>query len=110
MTNSKIQTYLGFCIRARKIAFGTDDLEKRTKGVFLILSDGGLSPNAFKIVLTAKERLNCPLLITEKGLLGELLHRYGVKAVSIKDKNLATAILSAADGESEFKLYSGGNN
>ena len=32
------------------------------------------------------------------------------KAAAVKDKNLASAILTAAEGDGSYKLYSGGNN
>ena len=110
MEKSKIETYLGFCIRARKIAFGADEIEKLKKGVFLIVCDSAISENTLKTIHKAQEKLACPLLTTEKGALGALLHRPAVKAVAIKDKNLASAIVSVALGEPQFKLYSGGTN
>ena len=110
MEKSKIETYLGFCVRARKIAFGADDIETLKKGVFLIVCDQSISPNTFKTIEKAQEKFSCPLLITQQGSLGALLHKPAVKAVAIKDKNLALAILSVANGEPQFKLYSGGTN
>lgn len=110
MEKSKIETYLGFGIRARKMIFGTDDIEAQRKGVCLIVCDSGIADNSFKTIIKAQERLGCPLLLTETGLLGELLHKPAVKAAALKDKNLAAAILSVAEGESQFKLYSGGSN
>ena len=108
MERSKVETYLGFCVRARKAVFGVDDIEKQKKGVFLIICDGELSENSLKTVQKARESLACPLLITGKGKLGELLHKPAVKAVAIKEENLASAILSVVDDDPQFKLYSGG--
>ena len=110
MEKSKIETYLGFCIRARKIALGVDEIEKQKKGVFLLVVDGALSENSFKSMQKATEKFACPLIQTQANVLGELLHKPAVKAVAIKDKNLADAIVSVATGETQFKLYSGGNN
>ena len=110
MEKSKIETYLGFCIRAGKIVFGVDRLEKQKKGVHLILVDGGVGKNSLKPALLAKDRLRCPLVTTENGVLGETLHRPAVKVAAITDEHLASAILSVVGGEPQFKLYSGGNN
>ncbi|MBQ8295451.1 MAG: hypothetical protein IJX87_03345 [Clostridia bacterium] len=110
MTKSKIETYLGFCIRAKKIVFGVDNVEKQRKGIKLLIADGELGQNSLKVMKKTQERFDCPLLITENGILSERLHRDGVKAVAITDDHLASAILSAADGELQFKIYSGGNN
>ena len=108
MERSKIGTYIGFCIRARKIAFGVDDAEKQRKGVYLLIADEELSPNSLKTMIKTQERLGCPLLISEKGKLAKLTNRPAVKAVSIKDEHLASAILSALESEPQFKCYSGG--
>ena len=110
MERSKLQSYLGFCIRARKIVFGVDNIEKERRGVFLLIGDAALGESSFKTVLGASEKFACPLLIAEKGVLGEALYRPTVKAVAIKDKHLAEAAIKAAESEPQFKFYSGGNN
>ena len=110
MEKSKIETYLGFCIRSRKIIFGAEMIERKKKGVYLLVVDGTIGKNSLKTVLLAKEKLGCPLYITDEGALAEWLHRPAVKAVAITDNNLAAAMIKSADGEPKFKSYSGGNN
>ena len=110
MANSKLLSYLGFCLRARQIVFGVDNIEQYRKKVHLLIADGGLGPNSMKILVKAREKFSCELLLTDKGILGEWLHRPTVKAVAILDKNLATAMLSVIDSEPQVKSYSGGNN
>ncbi len=109
MEKSKIETYLGFCIRARKIAFGVDDVEKQKRDVFLLIADETLGESSMKTMVKARDKFACPLYITPQGTLGAILHRAAVKAVAIKDKNLASAITVLAS-EPLFKLYSGGNH
>ena len=110
MEKSKIETYLGFCIRARKIIFGVEMIERQKKGVHLLIVDGAIGKNSLKPTLQAQERFGCPLLETAAGALGETLYRPAVKAVAITDSNLASAILSVVDSEPQFKIYSGGNH
>ena len=110
MEKSKIETYLGFCIRSRKIIFGAETIEKQKKGVFLLIMDGSIGKNSLKPMLRTQERLDCPLYITDEGALAEWVHRPAVRAVAITDEHLASAMLSAAESEPKFKLYSGGNN
>ena len=105
---SKIETYLGFCIRSRKITFGVDETAKQKK-CCLLLVDNALGESSLKEMKKTRERLQCPMLVVDDGVLGALLHKEGVKAVGIKDKNLASAILSVAEDEPQFKSYSGGN-
>lgn len=106
---NKISAYLGFCIRAGKIVFGIDRIEIAKKA-YLLIADGDLKGNSFKIMLKTSERLSCNIFVTENGLLGELLHKPQVKAVAITDEQLALAIVNASQGKSQFKLYSGGHN
>ena len=104
----KISAYLGFCIRSGKIVYGVDEIAEHKKRISLLIIDGGLSENSRKEIYKAQERLACPLLETETDLLGELLHKPAVKAVAIKEKNLAAAVLSAAAASTKLKLIRGG--
>lgn len=110
LEKNKIETYLGFCIRARKIIFGTEMISRQKKGVALLIFDGGMGANSLKIIIKAQETLGCPLLQTEKGVLGEWVHRPAVKALAITDKHLAEAILAELKVQTQIKFYSGGNN
>ena len=110
MEKSKIETYIGFAIRSRKIIFGAETIEKQKKGVFLLVIDGGIGKNSLKPMLRAQEKLGCPLYITDDGALAGWVHRPAVKAVAITDDNLASAMINSADDEPKFKLYSGGDN
>ena len=108
--NNKLETYLGFCIRSRKILFGIDNVDKQRKGVSLLICDEALGRSSLKTLLHAQEKFGCPLLMAKKSVLGEYLHRPAVKAVAILDNNLAKAILSVVDSEPQIKFYSGGIN
>ena len=107
---SKLETYLGFCVRARKLAYGTDDIAAQKRGVKLIVCDEALSENALKKMGKEAERFACPLLIAEEETLGAYLYKPAVKAVGVKDEHLAAAIVNAVENEPKFKFYSGGNN
>ncbi len=110
MEKNKIETYLGFCIRARKIIFGTEMISRQKKGVRLLIYDGSMGANSLKIMINAQKTLSCPLLQTDAGVLGGWLHKPSVKGVAITDEHLAEAILSALKEETQIKFYSGGNN
>ena len=108
--NNKLENYLGFCIRSRKILFGIDNVDKQRKGVYLLICDEELGRSSLKTLLHAQEKFGCPLLMAKKSVLSEYLHRPAVKAVAILDNNLAKAILSVVDSEPQIKFYSGGIN
>ncbi len=110
MEKNKIETYLGFCIRARKIIFGTEMISRQKKGVKLLMVDGGIGANSLKIMIRAQETFGCPLLQTAAGALGAWTHKPAVKGLAVTDDSLAQAILAAAQSDEQIKLYSGGNN
>ena len=110
MIKNKLETYLGFCVRSRKIIFGTEMISRQKKGVKLLICDGGIGKNSLKVMMKAQETLSCPLVTTSEGVLGETLHRPQVKAVAITDEHLSAAILSVVADNPQFILYSGGNN
>ena len=110
MQTGKIATYLGFCVRSGKIAFGIDGIESLKKGVFLIVADEGLSPRSMKNAQALKDKFACPLVVASEGLLGDALKRPAVKAAAIREKNLAAAILTEAERLGQMKIYLGGPN
>lgn len=110
MQNAKIAAYLGFCIRAGKATFGVDSLEEKKKGVFLIVADGALSESSMKNAVRLKDKFSCPLVVTEKGVLGTFISRPAVKVMGVGEKHLAEAIVKEAENIEELKLYSGGTN
>ena len=110
MEKSKISTYLGFCIRSGKIVFGVDNAEKEKRDVYLLLVDENLGRSSFNTIKRVQEKFACPTYIVAAGELGKLLYRETVKAVTIKDKNLASALIKECGENPQFKLYSGGNN
>lgn len=102
--NSKLVSYFGFALRARKVVFGVDDIDTARRGVCLIAVDCALGESSKKTVQKARERLGCPLIVAKAGALGEYLHKPAVKAVAIKDKNLASAILREATDDRDFEI------
>jgi len=110
LEKSKLETYLGFCIRAGKIVFGAEMIERQKKGIKLLLADGSAGKNSLKPAINAKEKFACPLLMMAENVLGEVLHRPAVKVAAVTDEHLASAILSLVGVEPQLKLYSGGNN
>ncbi len=97
--HNKLSSYFGFCVRSGKIVYGVDDIDKQKKSVFLIVYDDQLGASSARALLKAQERLGCPMLVAECGVLAELLHKPAVKAVAIKEQNLAKAILSVLEEE-----------
>ncbi len=104
MQESKIATYLGFCIKSGKASLGLDRAETLKRPANLVLADKSLSEGSMKRAKKLCQKFNCPLLICEGVALGDLLHRPACKLIAVSEKNLAAAILSAAENNVKFKL------
>ncbi|MDE7380198.1 MAG: hypothetical protein K2N14_04005 [Clostridia bacterium] len=98
----KVETYLGFCLRARKIVLGSGSVDAVKKGVYLIIVCSTASENTFKVALKYKNRFSCPLLICKVGL-ADVLHTDVCKIAAVKDAELAKAII--ANAGDEYELY-----
>ncbi len=99
----KIETYLGFCLRARKIALGSGAVDTLRKGVYLVMVCSTASENTFKLAVKYKNGFSCPLMICRTGL-ENAVHREGCKIAAVRDAELAKAICANADGD--YELYS----
>ena len=67
MAKSKVETFIGFAIKAKKIALGAGAVEVQKRGtVFLLIVSGDASENTKKLAVKFKNRYNCPLIL--KGL------------------------------------------
>jgi len=87
----KVETYIGFCIKARKIALGSGTIDLIKKGVYLIIVFSTASENAKKLALKYKNRFSCPLVECKIGL-ENVVHKENCKIAAICDSNLAKAI------------------
>lgn len=87
----KVETYIGFCLRARKIALGSGTVDMLKKGVYLVLVCSTASENTFKLAVKYKNRFGCPLVVCKTGL-ENAVHKSGCKIAAIKDAELAKAI------------------
>lgn len=99
--------YIGFCLRARKIALGAGAVDCLKRGVYLIMVCSSASENSFRLACKFSRRHSCPLMICKSGL-ENAVRRPGCKIAAITDEQLAKAVLSAAD--ENYELYAGGIN
>lgn len=97
-TKSKLETYIGFSIKAGKCRFGMNTVEsiKRAKLVIVCKS---ASNNTKEQAQKISKKLGCPLKITLEKTLEEYTHRQNCKIIAIEDSNLAKAILENCQKE-----------
>ena len=106
MEKSKVNSYIGFCKRARKITLGSGAIDALKSGVYLLILDGKAANNSMRYALKFKNRFNCPLMICN-GNFEEITEKPLCRLVAIRDRSLAEAILQS--GDANYELYAGGN-
>lgn len=107
MEKSKAETFIGFCVRARKITVGANAVEALKRGVYMILVCATASENTFGLAVQYKNKFRCPLVICKNGL-ENVIYRPGCKIAAIRDRNLASAVKEHLDNN--FELYAEGSN
>ena len=105
MAQSRVKTYIGFCIKSRKIALGAGAIDTLKGGVYLLIVDGAAAKNSQRLALKYKNRFSCPLIIYKENF-EEAVNKPLCRIAAVKDKNLADAILKS--GDNSFELYTEG--
>lgn len=105
MAKSKVDAYIGFCVRARKIVLGSGAIATQRGGVHLVIVCSSAAKNTFKLALKYKNRFSCPLMICNCGL-ENAVNKPDCKIAAVKDEHLAKAIL--ANACEEYEIYAGG--
>ena len=97
-TKSKVQTFIGFAIRARKYKIGFNACTT-LKGANLIVICRSASENTIKQTLKLARRLNCPTVKTVEKNLSEYVFKDNAKIMAITDKALSQAIIDNSEQE-----------
>lgn len=105
MPANKIDTYIGFALKSRKVVFGLDLLKVQAVKIKVIIADNTLSEKSLREVKFLSGKYKIPLLISEAEL-NETLHKKNCKTIGITDINLSKAVLANIDGS--FYSLSGG--
>ena len=106
MGRTRIETFIGFCIKAGKISFGSGAIDTLKSGVYLLILSGDAAKNTQKLAVKYKNRFNCPLLIC-KSEFETVVNKLGCKLAAVRDRQFANLIMENIDNNYEF--YAGGN-
>lgn len=87
----KIDSYIGFAIKSRKVVYGLDSLEIYKKKVHLVLYTDDLAEKSLKKAVQIAETKNCPAL--QYNEFTKLLNKDNCKILAITNKELADAII-----------------
>lgn len=94
MQTNKIDSYIGFAVKSRKVIFGLEMLLRARKPPFVILFDESLGANSLKNMKYYCDENKVLALKIAQNHLNEVLQRQNVKIVSILDSSLARAIIN----------------
>ncbi len=102
MVKSKIETFIGFCVKSRNLTYGGEAIERLRGGVYALIMCSSSAKNTQKLALKCKEKFSCPLIVCYSGL-ENAVNKSGCKLVAVRDMALAKAIAEHLDGN--YKLY-----
>lgn len=96
MTRSKVETFIGFAIRAGKFRLGVNAIGTIKKADLFIMCDS-ISDNGKKDAIKLARKFHVKIVISKKMKLEDLTAKENCKLMAITDKSLATAILDNLD-------------
>lgn len=102
MTNSKIESYLGFALKANKVLKGQYLIENARR-VFVVISCESASPRSRKEAVILAKRFKVPIFATKGKTLEDIVNKKDCKMIAVTDESLGRAIIDCED-ESFEKL------
>lgn len=87
----KVDSLLGFAVKAGKLLYGSDTLETARKAVYLIVMCGTTAENTRKKVLELAAKKNIPVLEAQNALQ-DTVTRCNCKVIAITDRQMANAM------------------
>lgn len=91
MELTKVKSYLGFAEKSRNILLGTDKILS-SKGAKIIIVSDELSLSSLEKLNRFAEKLKIELIKLKNEDFSKIYERAGVKALAVKESNLAKAI------------------
>ena len=106
LEKSKILTFIGFSLRAKKLRCGVNAIKTIKKSVKVLILCATASNNTFDEVVKIAKKLNSTLIISVDNKVEDIVNKEHCKLLAVEDESLANAILDNLD--SHFVKYSGG--
>lgn len=103
MAQSKVEAYIGFCIKSKSVVYGNYAIGLIKSGVCLLIMDETAANNTKKFALKYKKAFSCPLIIIKN--FHKIINKPECKLIAIRNKSLADAILKCGN---EYEIYGGG--
>ncbi|MDR0426648.1 MAG: hypothetical protein LBH24_05735 [Clostridiales bacterium] len=91
----KAGTFIGFAVKAGRVLYGVESIERYKRAKYLILTCPTLAENSRKRLMAKIEGI--PVIQPKNETLSALLHRENCKAAALTDRELAQAVLKYLD-------------
>ena len=92
---SKVETFIGFAVRARKFRSGFNTLATLKKAYVILVCETA-AENTKKTALKYSAKYRCKIFCTANVRLSDLAHKDGIKIAAITDFSLAKAVIDNA--------------
>lgn len=96
MEKSKVETLVGFAMRAGKVKVGVGSIEK-VKSLPLMIMCGTAAKNTIEKVKSLKRRYESTVIISKDITLEEIVHKKNAKVIGITDSMFSKGILENLD-------------
>lgn len=90
--NEKIESLLGFAVKAGKVVYGIDSIESAKTRVYLAFMCKSVSENTAEKLVALAQRKLIPVLLCEKPL-EDVVFRKNCKVLGVCDRQMAQAML-----------------
>lgn len=97
MQKSKIESYIGFAIKAGKAVMGYNAIVTAKAKKYLLICCRTASYNAIDKIKKLAHKQQCMLAMLYKGSLEEITGKKNCKVIAICDKNFAAALQAVFD-------------
>lgn len=99
MQKSKVESYIGFAIKAGKAVFGYNAIVITKAKKYLLICCNTASHNSIDKIVKLAHKEQCPLAMLYQGSLEQITGKPNCKVLAICDKNFATVLQSAFNAQ-----------
>ena len=96
MKRSKVETFIGFAIRAGKFRLGVNAISTLKKAELLIMCST-ISQNSIKDAVKLAKKFRAKIILSKTHLLEDLVGKEHCKLMAITDRALSEAVLQNLD-------------
>lgn len=95
----KVATLIGFAVKANKLIYGLEELEKGKRKRYLIVCCHSLGAKSRETAEYIARRDGVPIVVTENKLLEDIVHKNNCKIIGIANKQMSEAIMKFLSDE-----------